>query len=70
MPSGRDIHSTKLFTAPVLGDEALTRMRARPDADEMDGDDNSDSDDDEVQDSLPGTFPGSSSTASTETSYY
>ena len=70
MPSGRDIHSTKLFTVPVLGDEALTRMRAPPDADEMDGDDDSGSDDDEVQDSLPGTFPGSSSTASTETSYY
>ena len=70
MPSGRDIHSTKLFTAPVLGEESLTQMRAPPDADEKDGDDDSGSDDDEVQDSLPGTFPGSSSTASTGTSYY
>ena len=68
MPSGRDIHSAKLFTAPVLGEESLTRMRAPPDADEMDGDD-SGSDDDEVQDSLPGTFPASS-TVSTETVYY
>ena len=71
MPSGRDIHSTKLFAAPVLGEESLTQMRAPPDADEMDGDDNSsDDDDDEVQNSVPGTFLGSSSAASTGTSYY
>ena len=70
MPAGRDIHSTKLFTAPVLEDESLTRIRAPPDTDEMDGDDDSGSDDDEAQDSVPGTFPWSSSTASTGTSYY
>ena len=70
MPSGRDIHTTTLFTARVLGEESLTQMRAPPDADEMDGDDDSGSDDDEVHDSLPGTFPGPSSTASTGTPYY
>ena len=70
LPSGRNIHSTNLFAAPVLGEESLTQMRAPPDADEMDGDDNSSGDEDEVPNSLPGTFPGSSSAASTGTSYY
>lgn len=71
MPSGRDIHLTKLFTAPTLEGDILTQMRAPPDADEMDTDDDSGSDKaDTAQGGLPGTFPRSSSTASTGNSYY
>ena len=71
MPSGRDVHSTKLFTAPCLEEDTLTRMRAPPDADELDADDDSGSDEAETaQGGVPGTFPGSSSTASNDDSYY
>ena len=71
MPSGRDIHSAKLFTAPSLDLDALSRMRAPPDADAMDADDDSGSEEGEKsQASLPGAFPGSSSTTSNDNSYY
>lgn len=71
MPSGRDIHLTKLFTTPTLEGDVLTQMRAPPDADEMDTDDDSGSDKaDKAQGGLPGTFPGSSSIASNNNSYY
>ena len=71
MPSGRDIHSTKLFTAPILEGETLARMRAPLHTDEMDTDDDSSSDEaDKGQGSLPGTFPGSSMTASDDSSYF
>ena len=64
MPSGRDVHSTKLFNTPKLDVDSLTRMRAPPDADEIDADDDSGSDeDDKAPGGLPGAFPGSSSTA-------
>ena len=71
MPLGRDIHATKLFAAPSLDSDILTEMRAPPDADEMEA--NDDSSDDEAErtpGSLPGTFPGSFSTASSNNSYY
>ena len=71
MPSGRDIHSTKLFTAPSLDPDVLTRMRAPPDPDEKDADDDSSSDEvDKAPVGPPGAFPGSSSTASNGNSYY
>lgn len=71
MPCGRDIHLTKLFTAPSLEEDTLTRMRAPPDADEMDADEDSGSDEaDTAQGDVPGAFPGSLSTASNDNSYY
>ena len=71
MPSGRDIHLTKLFTAPSLEEDILTQMRAPPDTDEMDADDGSGSDEaDNATGGLPGAFPGSSSTTSNDNSYY
>ena len=71
MPSGRNIHLPKLFTAPTLEGDALTGMRAPPDAEERDADDDSDGGEAEIaQGSLPGTFPGSSSTSSNDNSYY
>ena len=71
MPSGRDIHSTKLFTAPSLEEDTLTRMRAPPDADEIGADDDSGSDEaDAAQGDVPGAFPGLLSTASNDNSYY
>ena len=71
MPSGRDIHSTKLFTPPSLEEDTLTRMRAPPDADEIGADDDSGSDEaDTAQGDVPGAFPGSLSTASNDNSYY
>ena len=71
MPSGRDIHPTKLFAIPILGEAVLTQMRAPPDADEMDADDDSSSDEAEkAQGGLPGAFPGSSTTTSNDGTYY
>ena len=71
MPLGRDIHATKIFVAPSLDGDILTEMRAPPDADEMDA--NDDSSDDEAETTpggLPGAIPGSFSTASSTNSYY
>lgn len=71
MPSGRDIHLTKLLTAPTLEGHILTQMRSPPDGEEMDTDDDSGSDEaDKAQSGLPGTFPGPSSIASNDNSYY
>ena len=71
MPSGRDIHATKLFAPPSLDGDILTKMRAPPDADEVDADnDSSDDEADKAPGGLPGAFPGSGSTASSNNSYY
>ena len=71
MPLGRDIHATKHFAAPSLDEDILTKMRAPPDADEMDAnDDSSDDEADKTPGGLPGAFPGSLSTASNIDLYY
>lgn len=71
MPSGRDIHSTKPFVPPSLGEDTLARMRAPPSVGEM-GDESGSSSDEggEAHSDLPGTFPGSTSTPSNDNSYY
>lgn len=73
-PSGRDIHSTKLFVPPVLDEDTLARMRAPPDVDETaEPADNSDSSDEECQggkSDLPGSFSGREIRTSGEESYY
>ncbi|KAG7008919.1 NADH-ubiquinone oxidoreductase 12 kda subunit [Physcia stellaris] len=74
MPSGRDIHSTKLYKPPVLDADTLARMRAPPNKgdDAFAGDDSSSSDDDEDLPrpaQLPGTFPGGAK-ATANDSYY
>lgn len=73
-PSGRDIHSTKLFVPPVLDEDILACMRAPPDVDEAaEPVDNSDSSDEEAHGSkndLPGSFPGRCIGTSGEESYY
>lgn len=71
MPLGRDIHSAKPFVPPSLDDDALAHMRAPPDVDEVGNDDESNSDEGQNdRGGLPGAFPGSSSTALTDDSYY
>lgn len=70
MPLGRDIHLAKPFVPPSLDDETLVCMRAPPNVDEMDDCNESSSDEDEKKGGLPGTFPGSTSTASNHNSYY
>jgi len=78
MPSGRDIHSTKLYVPPGLDEQTLARMRAPPDTERVRSSafdhDDSDSDDDGTpqtkQSGLPGTFPRSSLTASNNNEYY
>ena len=74
MPSGREIHPTKIFVLPRLDEDTLARMRAPPDASAggMIGDDGSSSDEGKTknQSRLPGTFLGSSATAQQDNSYY
>lgn len=71
MPSGRDIHLTKPFVPPSLGEDTLARMRAPPSVDELGDDDDSSSDEgDKAQSELPGAFPGSTSTTSNGNVYY
>lgn len=74
MPSGRDIHSTKLYKPPVLDADTLAQMRAPPNKDDnaFAGNDSSSSDDDEDLPrpaQLPGTFPGGAK-ATANDSYY
>lgn len=70
MPLGRDIHSAKPFVPPSLDDNTLARMRAPPDVDEMVVSDSNSDEGEKAQGGLPGAFPGSSSTASNDDSYY
>ena len=71
MPLGRDIYTSKPFLPPSLDEDALARMRAPPDIEEMGDDHESSSDEGEnAQGGLPGAFPGSSSIVSREESYY
>lgn len=72
LPSGRDLHTTKPFVPPSLGEDTLARMRAPPDVGEPgeDDDDGSSDEDDKGQSDLPGAFPGSSSTSSSHNLYY
>jgi hypothetical protein len=54
MPSGREIHSLKPFTPPVLDNSVLENMRAPPDrTDDYGGEASSDEGGDPV-----GAFPG------------
>lgn len=71
MPLGRDIHAAKSFVLQTLDDDTLTRMRAPPDLNDVDDDNKSSSDEGEKsQSGLPRSFPGSSSAATQEDSYY
>ena len=64
MPSGRDIHSIAAFEKPMLGEEALARLRAPPERLEVDSNSESDSDDEDGNNAgLPGAFPSSLSQA-------
>lgn len=72
MPSGRDIHSVKPYIPPALEVDKLAEMRALPDLIESaDADEDSSSDDDgaKQRNTLPGAFPGGSTTGQGE-SYY
>lgn len=70
MPSGRDIHSAKPFVPPLLDEDTLARMRAPPDADETIDNESSSDEGEKAQGYPPGAFPGSSSTAINDDSYY
>ena len=77
MPSGRDVHPTKLFVPPKLDEDTLSQMRAPADttkAERMMGDDDDDSssneDDNKGESKLPGAFPGSSAGVSHDNPYY
>ncbi|MCJ1263135.1 hypothetical protein MMC22_003005 [Lobaria immixta] len=73
-PSGRDIHSTKLFVPPVLDEDTLARMRGPPDVDEgaepVNNSDSSDEEDHGGKSDVPGSFPGRGIGTSGEESYY
>ena len=69
MPSGRECHSIKPFTPPVLDLSVLENMRAPPDrADDFEEDRSSDDDADER---VPvGAFPGTKDDYSSGSKYY
>jgi len=68
MPSGREIHTLKPFTPPVLDASILESMRAPPDrADDFGGD--ASSEEDEKQDPV-GAFPGTKDDYSSSSTYY
>jgi hypothetical protein len=69
MPSGREIHTLKPFTPPVLDPYILESMRAPPDrADEYASDDSSD-EEAERQDPV-GAFPGTKGDYAGSSNYY
>ena len=74
MPSGRDVHSAKPFIPPSLDDEALSKLRMTPDREQVEDAMGGDDSDDEVGEgrpsALPGSFPGSSTAASSGELYY
>lgn len=69
MPSGREIHSLKLYVPPVLDASVLESMRAPPDrADDYGGDETSD---EEAESPEPvGAFPGTKGDYSGSSNYY
>lgn len=70
-PSGRNIHSSKLFVPPCLDVDVLERMRAPPDEDDTDlACDDESTEENDIRDNPPGIFAGGASTKSGEASYY
>jgi hypothetical protein len=68
MPSGREIHTLKAFSPPVLDASILESMRAPPDrADDYGGD--ASSDEEEKQDPV-GAFPGTKDDYASSSNYY
>lgn len=68
MPSGREIHSLKHFTPPVLDPSIVENMRAPPDRADDYGDNSSD---EEKEDKAPaGAFPGTQADYTSSGSYY
>lgn len=73
MPSGRDIHTPKIYIIPALEEHSIIRMRAPPDPGEAFEGEEDDSGDDEREaatNGAPGAFPGTKGEYSAGTSYY
>ncbi|PVI03719.1 pH-response regulator protein-like protein palC [Periconia macrospinosa] len=71
MPSGRDIHTPKMYIIPALEEHSIIRMRAPPDPGEAFEGEEDDSGDEERDQSAPvGAFPGTKGEYSAGTSYY
>ena len=75
MPSGRDIHSPKVYIPPNLDEDTLARMRAPPEniiiGSAMENDSSNDSGEEEKrQSNVPGAFPGSSVAKANDNTYY
>jgi len=69
MPSGREIHTLKVFTAPVLDSSILEGMRAPPDQPDEVG--SNGSSDEEREEQVPvGAFPGTQGDYSHTSNYY
>jgi hypothetical protein len=68
MPSGREIHTLKPFTPPILDASILERMRAPPDrTDDFEG---GSSDEDEEKQDPVGAFPGTKDDYASSSNYY
>jgi hypothetical protein len=68
MPSGREIHTLKPFTPPILDASVLERMRAPPDrTDDYEG--TSSDEEGEEQDPV-GAFPGTKGDYASSSNYY
>ncbi|KAF2636636.1 hypothetical protein P280DRAFT_146564 [Massarina eburnea CBS 473.64] len=77
MPSGREIHTPKLYIVPALEEDAIVRMRAPPDPGEPfegDEDDSADEERGEAAGEAPGmpvgAFPGTRGEYGVGSSYY
>jgi len=72
MPSGREYHSPKPYTAPSLDSDVLTRMRAPPDPNEAAFTGNEDDSGDEAGSRVDpvGAFPGTSGQYEASNAYY
>ncbi len=69
MPSGREIHSLKPWTPPVLDTVVLESTRAPPDRADDYGNDTSSDDESPAQDPV-GAFPGTKADYAGSGSYY
>lgn len=75
MPSGREYHQPKPYTAPCLGEDVLAQMRAPPEPTDLqiygeEPDSGDESDGETLVGEPPGTFPGGPSQYASNSSYY
>jgi hypothetical protein len=72
MPSGREIHTPKMYIIPALEEDAIIRMRAPPDPGEAFEGEEEDSDDEgrATAGTPVGAFPGTKGEYAAGTSYY